>query len=434
MKPVIILSGQTLALGVVRALGAMGVPVVLFHYDENAIAHVSKYVTCEAKVPHPERDEAGFIDSLLNRSEQFEGALLLPVNDETLVPVSRNKDLLQRHYRVACTDWDVTRSFIDKKQTYELAEAHGIPAPWTFVPRSEEEVISHASGVEFPCLVKPCQSHLFYDVFRQKMIPVKSVDEALEVYRQASRQNLEVMLQEIIPGDDAHVVNYNSYFSEGRPLVEFTAAHVRNAPPFFGSPRVAVSRSIPEVIEPGRKLLNCMGFYGFSCSEFKKDPRDGIFKLMEVNGRHNLSTSLAVRCGINFPWLHYRHLMFGEVPEAVDFQKEIYWIDGLRDLRYNILAYTHEKYSLRQYLRPYFKTHQFAIWDWQDSKPALQRIRYVASRIFRSLVSRLPLVKRRPAMPGSKDGQREKSISFSLRRLKIAKLMKMPPTDRCGEK
>ena len=266
------------------------------------------------------------------------------------------------------------------------------------------------------------------------MIPVKSVEEALEVYRQTSSQNLEVMLQEIIPGDDAQVVNYNSYFWEGRPLVEFTAAHVRNAPPFFGSPRVAVSRSFPEIIEPGRKLLNCMGFYGYSCSEFKKDPRDGIFKLMEVNGRHNLSTALAVRCGINFPWLHYRHLMFGELPETADFQKEIYWIDGLRDMRYNVVSFAQEKYSLRQYIRPYLKPHQFAIWDWRDIKPALQRIRYVASKVFRGLVSRLPLLKRRLAAQDSKEGQQGKDIRSSLRRLKIAKFMKTPPTDRCGEK
>ena len=99
MKPVIILSGQTLALGVVRALGTMGVPVILFHYDENAIAQVSRYVTCEVKVPHPERDESGFINSLLAWSDQLAGALLFPVTDETLAPVSRNKDLLQRHYR-----------------------------------------------------------------------------------------------------------------------------------------------------------------------------------------------------------------------------------------------------------------------------------------------------------------------------------------------
>ena len=52
---------------------------------------------------------------------------------------------------------------------------------------------------------------------------------------------------------------------------------------------MVLSEHVPEVIEPGRKILQAMGFYGYACTEFKRDPRDGSHKLMEVNGRHNLS-------------------------------------------------------------------------------------------------------------------------------------------------
>jgi len=34
MKPAIVLSGHTMALGVVRSLGTMGVPVIMVHYDK----------------------------------------------------------------------------------------------------------------------------------------------------------------------------------------------------------------------------------------------------------------------------------------------------------------------------------------------------------------------------------------------------------------
>jgi predicted ATP-grasp superfamily ATP-dependent carboligase len=81
------------------------------------------------------------------------------------------------------------------------------------------------------------------------------------------------MLQEIIPGKDTDVVNYNAYFHGGEPCVEFTAQHIRNAPPLWGSPRVAMSKKVPEVLEPGRKILRAMSFSGYACTEFKRSRR-----------------------------------------------------------------------------------------------------------------------------------------------------------------
>jgi predicted ATP-grasp superfamily ATP-dependent carboligase len=116
-----------------------------------------------------------------------------------------------------------------------------------------------------------------------------------------------------------------------------------------------------------------MGFYGYACTEFKQDPRDGVYKLMEVNGRHNLSTLLAVRCGINFPWLHYRHLVHGELPSAPEQSCGMYWIDEARDIGYSIKSHSEEKLPLMEYMRPYLSSHTFAIFDLKDPKPFVKR-------------------------------------------------------------
>ncbi len=377
-KSAIVLSGHTMALGVVRALGREGIPVVVMHYDRRDMAHVSRYVSEHMLIPHPEKEEALFVAFLRSAAQLLGGGVLIPASDESLAAVSRHKALLAEDYVVACPEWEIAKRFIDKKETYALAEQHGVPAPRTLVPRSEQEVVRYATDIEFPCLVKPCQSHLFYDRFKRKMIRVEDLDQMLAAYRAAAEAGLEVMLQEIIPGGDCEVVNYNAYVWGGRSLVEFTTEHVRNAPPFFGSPRVVLSKKIPEVIEPGRKILQAMQFYGYACTEFKRDPRDGVFKLMEVNGRHNLSTLLAPRCGINFPWLEYRHLVHGEIPAAADFETGIYWVDTTRDLGYSISHFRQEMYTPAQYLRPYFKPHVFAIADRNDFEPFAKRVAFLA--------------------------------------------------------
>jgi predicted ATP-grasp superfamily ATP-dependent carboligase len=312
----------------------MGVPVVIIHYRTRDTAHFSGKIRSSLRAPDPECAEEEFVDMLIREADRFEHGVLIPVADEAIVAVARHREKLQRHYHVACSPWNVARLFIDKKHTYELAEEHGIAAPKTILIRSLEDLETKGRSLGFPCLVKPSQSHLFYSRFRRKLALAETFDQLVREYLRATEVGLEVLLQEIIPGNDSQVANYCSYSWDGQALVEFTSQQIRKGPVSYGPPRIVCSRRVPEVIEPGRKILAAMGFQGYSCIEFKKDKRDGIYKLLEVNGRHNLSTLLAERCGINFPWLEYHHQISGQKPESTDFQTDIYWIDLIRDLGY----------------------------------------------------------------------------------------------------
>jgi len=370
LKPAIVLATHTMGLGVIRSLGMMNVPIVAVCYDRmKDMGYASKYVTETIYAPHPEGEEDAFVDLLGRHAARLGGNLLIPTSDETVGAVSRHKQFLERHYIVACTGWDISEKFIVKKHTYAAADAAGVPAPKTLVPESTEDVEQYGRTIEFPCLVKPCESHRFFAHFGTKMVRVDNLDQMVSTYQQATDAGLEVMLQEIIPGDDTLVVNYNSYFWDDEPLVEFTAQQVRKAPPEFGAPRVVMSKEIPEVLEPGRKILRALGFYGYSCTEFKKDPRDGVYKLMEVNGRHNRSTLLAVRCGVNFPWLQYQHLVQGKLPSAARYRSGVYWIDIARDAVFGARYRKVEKYSLGEYARPYLNPHVFSVFDMKDLKP-----------------------------------------------------------------
>ncbi len=389
MIPAIVLSSHTIGLAVIRSLGVMGVPVTVFYYNDRDMGHVSRYVREKVRTRHPEKFEEEFIDSLINYSGKTGRSVLFPADDETLKVVSKNKDLLENHYIVACAGWEVTRQYIDKKYTYALAERTGVPCPRTMVPKSEPELEMFGRSVDYPCLIKPCESHRYFQVFRRKMVRVDNIDQLLAAYRQATGAGLEVMVQEYIPGDDTKGVNYNSYFWEGKPLVEFTAEKVRLAPPSFGVPRVVLSKEIGEIMEPGRRILEAMGYNGYSCTEFKKDVRDGVYKLMEVNGRHNRSGLLSVHCGINFPWIEYRHLAYGELPSATGFRSGVYWIDEINDIVHCVKCRGQERFALRQYLSPYLGQHVFAVFDAKDPKPFARRCLALTKIFAESLFSAL---------------------------------------------
>lgn len=324
---------------------------------------------------------------LMDLSSRLGGGLLVPASDAGLAAISRHKERLDRHYVVAAPPWAVTERFLHKEHTYAIADRVGVPAPRSFTPRSIDDVARIAEVLGFPSLVKPSQGHLFKARFGRKLVEVGDLDQMLSWYRRARAEGLTVILQELIPGPDGGGANYNAYFWAGEPLAEFTARKVRNSPPRFGSPRVARSELIPEVLEPGRAILRALGFQGFACTEFKRDARDGVWKLMEVNGRHNLSSLLAVRSGVNFPWIEYRHLTEGEIPPSPTQEVGLYWIDLVRDLGC-VPGARREGYSFGQYLRPYVRPHVFAILDLRDPKPFAARCRDLSRTALRSILER----------------------------------------------
>ncbi len=188
------------------------------------------------------------------------------------------------------------------------------------------------------------------------MLIIKSIEELKTAYEMIEGLDIKMMMQEFIPGDDKHGVNYNLFAADGKPFVEFTAQKVRLSPPKIGFPRVIISKLINEVIEPGRKIISYLNYEGFACLEFKKHAVNGNYYLMEVNGRQNLSTPLAVNCGYNFPYLTYRYLIDRSLPKLLQIlKKEFIGLIPVRILLRQSNQWKIEKLSVKRILYSLFK-------------------------------------------------------------------------------
>ena len=375
----IVASAGRQGLAVTRGLGERGVPVVVAHWDDDDLASTSRYAAEAIRVPVPEIDGGAFVESVLSLAGRLSGAVLVPTTDGAVKDFAQRREELERHFVVDCPTWEVAERFIDKRHTYDLAAELGIAIPGTLVPESPKDLEAYASKLEFPCLVKPRESHLWSARLGGKFTVVNSLEEMRESYAAARDAGLEVMIQELIPGPDRHAVNYNAYRSSSGVLAECTARKIRQGPPRSGLPRVVLSAEVPEIVEPGRLLLEGLGFEGFACTEFKFDPRDGRYKLLEVNGRHNLSSLLSIRSGLNFPWISYRYLVASESPPPVRTRTGLYWIDEWLELSFNRTRAGRDSAGWRQIVRPWVRSHVFAVFDRNDLGP----FRLVARDILR---------------------------------------------------
>jgi len=391
--PAIVASAGRQGLAVTRGLGEQGVRVIVAHWDDDDLAARSRHAAATVRVPQPDAGDGAFVESILALADDYPGAVLIPTTDGAVKDVASSKAALEGDFLVDCPGWEVAELFIDKRHTYAIAADLGIALPATFVPDDAVGLESLVSEVRFPCLVKPRESHLWVARFGDKYTLVHSPDEMRASYAVAREAGLEVVIQELIVGRDRNGVNYNAFRTADGVVADCMARKVRQGPPRSGLPRVVISAEVPEVVEPARRLLEALGLEGFACVEFRRDERDGIYKLLEVNGRHNLSSLLSIRCGLNFPWIAYRHIVAGELPEPVSARTGLYWIDEWLELAFNRSQAGRDSDTWRQILRPWAREHVFAVFDRSDPGPSRLLARQIlddAARVAAQTVRRPP--------------------------------------------
>ncbi len=386
-KPAIVLSCHNTGLGVIRSLGARGVPVVAVYYDDNDMGQVSRYCIERVKVPHPEHQPEAFVDSLVGLASRHGGGMLFPCDDETLTAVSQNHAVLSGQYFIACGSADVVRKVVQKQHTYRIARQAGVPHPRTLLVQDAGRIDpAFVRGIGFPCLVKPCESHRYARRFAKKLAKVWTLEQLDRECAVALAEGFLVMIQEFIPGPESQNINYNSYAVDSGVVVDFTAEKVRLCPPESGVPCVVRSRELPDVRLPAARMLEALGYSGYSCMEFKLDARDGVYKLLEVNGRYNRSIALSLRCGVNFPFLDYEYVTYGRIPRGEAVRPGVYWIDMTKDL-FSWGSYVRSgNVRLRDLLAPYRGPHVFSDFTIEDVRPFLRRVFTLGLRGLRSLV------------------------------------------------
>jgi hypothetical protein len=72
--------------------------------------------------------------------------------------------------------------------------------------------------------------------------------------------------------------------------------------------------------EHGLTLLRALGWHGVAMAEFKRDDRDGEYKLIEINPKFWGSLDLSVAAGVDFPWLAVRLALGDDLPLVVDYE------------------------------------------------------------------------------------------------------------------
>jgi len=332
-RQVILLGGGASTLAAARSLGQAGVSIVASG-TSGCRAMQSRYCTRALPAPHglPIQDHWREI-LLTNPAPGLEGSVILVGCDESLEFLEAHRDELCGLYLVEDFVPELRRAMLDKLETLRLAREVGVPTP-NFWPIEEDgDVLKIADEVCFPVMVKPLNSYPFMEEFGRKLFIVHdSFEEVVEKVALCRSRGHEVMVVEMIPGPDDLLSSYYTYRTpSGERLYDYTKSVIRRWPVNRGGACFHQSEWLPETAEMGRKLFDGIGWQGIGNVEFKRDPRDGQLKIIEVNARFTAAHRLITEAGAPIDLIVYCHITGQPLPSFNSYSQTLRLWDPLRD-------------------------------------------------------------------------------------------------------
>lgn len=370
----LVIGGNFPGLGIVRSLGRRGIPVCVVD-DEISVSRFSRYTSRHVSVPDL-LDEPRAIETLLDVGRTFalDGWVLYPTRDETVAAIARYRDQLAERFRVPTPGWDSIQWAWDKRNTYRLAEEIGVPAPRTWSPHNLAEL--EELDIQLPVAIKPAIKEHFIYATKAKAWRASTRDELRERFLRAAAlvEPGEVMVQELIPGDGRQQFAYCAFFKDGQALGSMVAQRRRQHPPEFGRASTLVETiDLPLLEELSERFLRAIDFYGLVELEYKLDPRDGRYKLLDVNARAWGYHTVGWRAGVDFPYMLYADQV-GEPVEPYRARPGVRWIRLVTDVPTAAVEIKEGTLDVRSYLRSLRGIHIESVFCREDPLPGIMEL------------------------------------------------------------
>lgn len=371
--PVVVLSPHHHgALGILRSLGRLGVPVYAVEDGRFSPPLRSRYCRgvfhWDVRTTTPQVSTTALL-KIANRFSQR--PVLIPTDDTTAALIQEGAEHLQKAYRFPVLPRGLISSLSSKRALFFLCREYGHPTPETVFPRSRCEVLRLLAKAVFPIVLKNVDDRTVPGQSKVPMHIAQSADELLHYYDTLdSQQQQNVMLQEYIPGEADSVWMFNGYFNENSEcLAAFTGRKLRQRPISTGITTLGICLQNEAVERPIRALLTLLGYRGIVDIGCRFDARDGQYKLLDVNPRIGCTFRLFVDPHeMDVVRVCYLDLT-GQTVRAEPACEGRKWLVESLDLITLPDQLRHRKLTFGQWLRSLRGVRETAWFDWSDLSP-----------------------------------------------------------------
>lgn len=328
----IVVGGGLNALGVVRSLGQAGVPVWVLDTDSRSPGMRSRYgMPCAVASLE---GEAFMADLRATVSRAGGHAVLFLTEEKTVSTVSALRSQLPEGLRVLLPDHARLMQLMHKQGFQELAEAMDAPVP-PMVRLQGLVDLPKVHTLQYPCVLKPSEKNYEYGARFKKAYKVVSPGEVEVLYREIEPVLADMVVQEWIEGGDCDIYFCLQYIgAQGEVVGSFPGRKIRSWPPRIGGTAscTAAWEHERELRETTAAFFRAVGFTGMGSMEYKRDPRDGRFYMVEPTvGRTDFQEEVASVNGCNLPLIAYCHELGLPLPAVLPLQPPRIWREAQID-------------------------------------------------------------------------------------------------------
>ena len=373
--PAIVIGREQTALGAVRSLRMAGIETYVASPQGDLVRCSRFYRRLPGAAGWDGRPGPDARDALASSS--LERAVLIPCNDAAALWAS---DIphgpLRDRFLVSSSSHETLQILEDKSRFGQFLAGTAIPHPRTFTIRNAADIAALPFESLDRVFVKPADSQAFLRATGVKGLWARDRGEFEAIWKRLDGQTLAVIAQEYIPGGaDDHYFIDGFRDRHGVLTALFARRRVRISPPDFGSSSYCISIPMHEVDAalPGlTELLERLEYRGIFSAEFKRDARDGAFRILEVNARAWWYVEFAARCGVNVVEMAWRDALDMPVTHApADYLTGVGCVNLRNDLETVFARHGAARTPFLLALRQWSRGH-FNIFRLDDPLPGLQ--------------------------------------------------------------
>lgn len=327
---------------------------------------------CSASVRLPlDADEDCALEALMGLAREWGRAVLLPVDDASAMFVDDNADALAGAFLVPRGPRGLARRLADKREMHALCLEHGVATPLAAFPEREQDLDRDATSIGLPVVLKRI------DASRPSTLPTPNVRVAHDrrelltaFHAMRSPEGGNVMLQEHIPTSPRGDWMFNGYFdSQSCCRAAFTGLKLRQAPPEAGATSLGVCQANDALERQTVGLMAAIGYRGPLDVDYRLDPRDGRYKLLDVNPRIGASFRLFVGAdGTDVLRAMYLDLTGQRLP-TIEQRNGRRWLVEPQDLRSSLSHRRGGELTVGGWLRSLSGIEETAWWSRDDPWP-----------------------------------------------------------------
>jgi len=310
--------------------------------------------------------------------------VIIPTGDIEALTLSKHKRELEQFYFIPIASFDTIQKLVNKKSFYQLLAQMSVPHPKTYFPEDTAELKLMGQEIDYPYIIKPAYSPVFAKEFHRKCFVINSSSELEQAAEKLTDKNMEVMIQEIIPGKEIYMF-YTYFDTKSEPIAICGYDKLRQFPPDFGCGSLCRSAWKDVPIDSAIQLLRAVDYHGIAEPEFKRDPRDGEYKLLEINARTSTQSRLPAGCGVDVEYIAYLDATGQSVEASLSPNGGVLWVDDYYDTLSCLIQLKNRELGIRELFHSMKgkKIHSVAAWD--DLLPFLIYPFILSTSVFKRL-------------------------------------------------